>query len=429
MNRLLRIAWREYLAYVRTPGFWLSILLLPVGISTYALAPMLMARSTPTAQVAVVDFSGRGLEAPVGAALAALRAGGRPQARLVAAPGGPFVDAAEATRTLRDYLRGSRELPGGGRLEAAAILRPAGDTVAVDFWSRNVADRSLENTVGLAVQTSLRRQALEKQGVSPEVLSSIDSLSPSVADFSPKAERGRVALKDRLPGIAGFAMGMLLWMVVLTGAGMLLNSVIEEKSSRILEVLLSSCSVPEIMGGKILGVAAVTGTVLAFWMTIAGTLVAIRSPVVAGEVLGILIAHGLWAYFILYFLGGYLMFATLYVCVGAFCESTREAQTLLGPMMILMSVPLIFMSQALTQPDAPLLRTLSWIPPFTPFMMAARAASDPPLWQVAATAIMMFAVTGLELWVAIPAFKSGALATGRFELKTFVASLARRGRD
>src|SRR5665213_2473151 len=387
MNRLLRIAWREYLAYVRTPGFWLSILLLPVGISTYALAPMLMARSTPTAQVAVVDFSGRGLEAPVGAALAALRAGGRPQARLVAAPGGPFVDAAEATRTLRDYLRGSRELPGGGRLEAAAILRPAGDTVAVDFWSRNVADRSLE------------------------------------------AERGRVALKDRLPGIAGFAMGMLLWMVVLTGAGMLLNSVIEEKSSRILEVLLSSCSVPEIMGGKILGVAAVTGTVLAFWMTIAGTLVAIRSPVVAGEVLGILIAHGLWAYFILYFLGGYLMFDTLYVCVGAFCESTREAQTLLGPMMILMSVPLIFMSQALTQPDAPLLRTLSWIPPLTPFMMAARAASDPPLWQVAATAIMMFAVTGLELWVAIPAFKSGALATGRFELKTFVASLARRGRD
>jgi len=88
------------------------------------------------------------------------------------------------------------------------------------------------------------------------------------------------------------------------------------------------------------------------------------------------------AYFALYFVGGYLMFATLYVTIGAFCESNREAQTLLGPMMILMSVPMIFMSQAITRPDAPLLQTLSWIPPFTPFMMAARVASDPPIWQV-----------------------------------------------
>jgi ABC-2 type transport system permease protein len=88
---------------------------------------------------------------------------------------------------------------------------------------------------------------------------------------------------------------------------------------------------------------------------------------------------------------------------------------------------MIFMSQAITKPDAPLLQVLAWIPPFTPFMMAARVASEPPLWQVAATCLLMFAVTGLELWVAIPAFRSGALATGRFELKTFLRSLARRG--
>ena len=71
-------------------------------------------------------------------------------------------------------------------------------------------------------------------------------------------------------------MGMLLWMVVFTGAGMLLNSVIEEKSSRILEVLLTSASVPEIMAGKILGVAAVTATVLGVWLTIGGVGLALR---------------------------------------------------------------------------------------------------------------------------------------------------------
>ena len=120
------------------------------------------------------------------------------------------------------------------------------------------------------------------------------------------------------------------------------------------------------------------------------------------------------------------MFATLYVTLGAFCESPREAQTLLGPMMIIMSIPLVFMSQALTRPDAPLFTVLSFIPPFTPFMMVARVATDPPLWQVAATFALMAGTTALELWVAVPAFRSGALTSGRFELKTFLAGLTRR---
>ncbi len=423
MSRLIKIALREYLAYVRTPGFWLSILLLPVGISAYGLAPILMARSTPVPTLAVVDFSGRGLEGDIDKAVSARGDLGQPLARVVAAPGAPFTSPAQAVARLKPALAR------GGPLEAAAILRPSGDSVAIDFWSRNVSDRSVQGAVEAAVGSALRRERLRAAGVDPAVLASIDRVSPRLIEFSPGSDSGRVALKDRLPGIVGFAMGMLLWMVVLTGAGMLLNSVIEEKSSRILEVLMSSASVPEIMGGKILGVAAVTGTVLAFWLSIAAAVLIIRFPAIAGDLASILMANGLWAYFGLYFIGGYLMFATLYVTIGAFCETTREAQTLLGPLMILMSVPLVFMSQALTRPDAPLLAALAWFPPFTPFMMAARVATNPPLWQVAATAALMFALTGLELWVAIPAFKSGALATGRFDVRHFLRSLAVRGRD
>jgi ABC-2 type transport system permease protein len=422
MSRLIRIALREYLAYVRTPGFWLSILLLPLGIAAYASAPVLMERSTPIPRLAVADFTGRDLTAAVVSSLAAAGPGPRPRARLVSPTGAPFADAAEAVRRLRPTL-----LAHDDGLEAFVIIRPEGQSASIDFWSRNIADRSLERAVSEAVAGALKRQRLTEAGVDHGLLAQIDSLSPRVTDYSPKAATGKVALKDRLPGIVGFAMGMLLWMVILTGAGMLLNSVIEEKSSRILEVLLSSASATEIMAGKILGVAAVTATVLGFWLTIAGTVLGLRFPDVAADLVQALFAHGLWAYFALYFIGGYLMFATLYVTIGAFCESNREAQTLLGPMMILMSVPMIFMSQAITKPDAPILQVLAWIPPFTPFIMSARVASEPPLWQVAATAALMAAVTGLELWVAIPAFRSGALATGRFELKTFVRSLVRRG--
>jgi ABC-2 type transport system permease protein len=95
-------------------------------------------------------------------------------------------------------------------------------------------------------------------------------------------------------------------------------------------------------------------------------------------------------------------------------------------MMIIMTAPLLFMIQSLTHPDAPLLRILTWVPIFTPFMMAARAASGPPAWEVVATGLLMFGVTSLELWVAIPAFKTGALSTGRFQLKTFFGALAQR---
>ncbi len=434
MTRLLMIARREYLAYIRTPGFWLSLLLLPVGLSSIVLAPMVMARSTPVPAVTVVDFTGLNLRGPVARALAAptpaeptATGGAKAMGQLVDPPVANLANPADATTRLKPFLAGERPLPDGGRLDTAVILAPAGDTVTVSLWSRNVADPALERAVNEAVRHAMRRDRLRRQGIDEHTLAAIDALTPNVTDYSPRASAGVVTLKDRLPAFAGFAMGMLLWMVVLTGAGMLLNSVMEEKSSRILEVLLTSASTIEIMAGKILGVAAVTGTVLVFWMTIGGVLLTARSPSLAADVASILLTNGRWAYFGLYFIGGYLMFATLYVTIGAFCETSREAQTLLGPMMIIMSMPLLFMSQALTHPDAPLLVGLTWVPLFTPFMMAARAASDPPAWQVAATAALMAGVTALELWVAVPAFKSGALATGRFDIRAFFGSLARRG--
>jgi ABC-2 type transport system permease protein len=428
VSRLFKIAWRDYIAYIRTPGFWLSIILMPVGFGLFGFAPFLMQRSTPVPLVAVADFTGKAYTAQIAEAFKPAAGDDRPEGRLVATPGGPFATPAQASSVLRAYVSGERTVAGGRPLDAAVIIKPTGSGVAVDVWSRNVADPSLEATVRRAVAEGMRREALDRAGIKESALKAIDRLAPEVAVYSPRTSSA-VSLKDKLPGVAGFAMGMLLWMVVLTGAGMLLNSVIEEKSSRILEVLLSSASVPEIMGGKILGVAAVTSTVLAVWVTIGGVALSVRFPDVARDLASILLAKGMIGYLALYFVGGYLMFAALYATVGAFCETTREAQTLLGPMMILLSIPVLFMTQAITHPDAPILATLSWVPIFTPFMMAARAASDPPLWQIAGTAAVMIGMTALEFWLAIPAFKSGALSTGRFELRSFFAALVRRGRD
>jgi ABC-2 type transport system permease protein len=180
------------------------------------------------------------------------------------------------------------------------------------------------------------------------------------------------------------------------------------------------------MGGKILGVAGVAATVLGVWLSIGGALLIALQPHVAGDVVAALMERGLLLYFAFYFIAGYLMYATLFITVGAFCETTREAQTLLGPMMILLSVPMVFLTQTIAHPDAPLLQALSWVPLFTPFLMAARVASEPPAWQIFGTGALLVAVIALELVVAVRAFRAGALSSGAFDIRRFFASLAGR---
>jgi ABC-2 type transport system permease protein len=412
MMRLLRIAGREYGAYVRTVGFWLSMLMMPaIGALTIG-APTWLEKHSPPQLVAVIDQTGQGFDRAVVASLRAARpapeiASVRPD------PDKPLTGQVKAWLT-----------DGARPLTAVAVIHGAGEAISIDFWSNNVTDRSLERQVREAVADALRDRRLTASGVSLADLQAARALTPKLTAFSPKAAAaGKVGLRDRLPGIVGFGAAMLLWMMILTGAGILLNSVIEEKSSRVLEVLLASASVPEIMFGKILGVAGVTMTVLGVWAGVGGTLLYSFQPAIAADVAAVLMGQGLVFYFLFYLVGGYLMYAAIFTAVGSFCETTREAQTLLGPIMALLTIPVIFLTQAIRRPDSPLLETLSWFPPFTPFLMTARAASEPPLWQVLGTGALMALTVALVVWISGRAFRAGALSTGKIDLKGLIARI------
>jgi ABC-2 type transport system permease protein len=145
-----------------------------------------------------------------------------------------------------------------------------------------------------------------------------------------------------------------------------------------------------------------------------------------GEVGAAVMTHGLAIWFALFFGLGYLMYASVFAAIGAFCETVREAQTLLGPIMILISLPVMFLTMALEHPDAPLIVALSWIPPFTPFLMTARLASGPPLWQLLGALTLMAATTAAVVWLCARAFRAGALSTGKLELKRLAAGLLGR---
>jgi ABC-2 type transport system permease protein len=423
VNRALLIARREYIAFVRTVGFWLSICLMPLGLVAVIVFTGMAAKTAPTPKLAIVDFTGAGY----GAELTNSVSSGPARPAVVVPAPDAYVGPSDAALRIKPFLSGETTTPHGDRLDAVAILKGPKDHPSLDLWTRNINEPGLQAQLSEGLADAARKARLAEAGLSPAAIAALDASEPAVTQFSPRSEAGRVSMRDRLPSIAGFAMGVMLWSLILTGAGILLNSVIEEKQNRILEVLLTSASAPEIMGGKILGAAGVTATALLVWASIAGTAFGARNPEVVAQVAGLFFGKGLAFYFLLYFVGGYLMYATLFTTIGAFCETPREAQTLLGPLMILLTVPLVFMGQAVTRPDAPLLQALSWFPPFTPFLMAARAASGPPLWQVAGTTAVMFATTAFELYIAGRAFRTGALANGRFDLSLFVAGVTGRG--
>jgi len=197
--------------------------------------------------------------------------------------------------------------------------------------------------------------------------------------------------------------------------------VIEEKSNRVLEVLLSSASTSEILAGKVLGVAGITLTVLGAWGGLGAFLLYNAFPGIAHDLVSVLTENGLAFYLGLYLIGGYLMYAVLFAAIGAFCETPREAQTLLGPVMIVLAIPIVVMNVAIRTPDMPILKILSWVPFFTPFLMTARAPTEPPLLEIIGTLAAMAVTAALMVWLASKAFRAGALSTAKLDWKSVLA--------
>lgn len=483
MKRALLIARREYLAYARTVGFWLSLLALPAFAVLGGAIPLLMQRAEPVHAVALIetpaDEEGN-LAQVLRNALAVQRERAVAEAMRNASVAEAGLDGAEAVRRLaeeqgaqaglaelrrvapragasfsppRESLRivetpealidlaraedprsvvtpwfgGERLLPDGERLDAVVILARNDGAPSAVVWAARATDRTVEFAVRDALTEVNRGEALENAGVDPGLIRQVDQFRPQVQVFSPASvSGGEVSLRDRLPGVIGFVLGFLLWSLVITGASMLMNSVMEEKASKVLEVLLSSASPTEILAGKVLGVAALTGTVLLAWGTLAMGGFAALIPEIGADVASVLLKDGLVFYLFAYLVGGYLMYAVMFAAIGAFCETPREAQTLIGPIMMLLIVPLLVMQMAIRNPDATVVKVLSWVPLFTPFLMSARAPSGPPLIEILGTIAAMAATVVFVTWLSGRAFRSGALSGVKLDWKSLGRVLKRQ---
>lgn len=462
MRHTYLIARREYLSYVATPGFWISLAFVPIFMLLGIAVPLLLEQATPARYFAIIDDTGRyapaieaklesdrtdmaravlkGLEQVPGQADGAAKA-------LAILDGGGSIEAAQAVagqqaRTafsalkeshvlvpaparsqdaLRPYLVGDKQidLPDGPKpLYAAAFIREGENgSVSIDYWSAAITETSLKNLINGAVRNEMRNEAFARAGLGADIVHLINEIEPKLSSLSPEkaAEDAEVTASDRAPFFVAVFLAFILWSVVFSVANMLLTSTIEEKSGKVLDSLLSAAPVRALLSGKLLGVAAVSFTLLAGWAVAGGIATTIAGQFVSADngglsvILGAVADPGLILPFFGYFVFGYLMFGAVFLALGSLCETLQEAQTLMSPLIFILMVPMIALAFVMRDPESPILAYLSWVPLFTPYIMLARLPTDPPAFEIIGTTLVMLVTTFLVLWAATKVFQAGAM--------------------
>jgi ABC-2 type transport system permease protein len=208
-----------------------------------------------------------------------------------------------------------------------------------------------------------------------------------------------------IPG--GFML--LLWVTVFSSANQLLTTTIEEKSSKVMEVLLSAVSPGELLSGKIFGQAIVSLVMMVMYGGLAVSALAVMTML---DFLPVWLA----LLFVAYFVMAYFTIAAMMAAAGSAVNDLREVQTLAGPIMTVMVVPLLLWSPIVEHPNGMLATITSFVPTLTPFIMVVRcaAATDPvPAWQIVASLVWGFAVMAVAFWLAARIFRVGVLMQGK----------------
>lgn len=310
-----------------------------------------------------------------------------------------------------------------GRSEIFAYFVIGPDPVAgpegCKYVSNNLTDRDLPRWFERLATAEVRQRRIAQEGLDPEIAGWIqDRLDFEERKIGERGGEEEVAMQDKVRQWAPLAFTYLLWIAIFTSAQMLLTSTIEEKSARIIEVLLSSVSAFELMAGKIAGVAGAGLTVVASWAFFIGGAILVV-PLVTGnpEAVSMLRDVGadppLLLAFVIYFVLGYLFYAAILVGIGSVCTSLKDAQNLMLPVMIPMMVAIFALVPIGRDPNGTFAQIMSFIPPFTPYVMMNRAGGPPPTWQYLATTVLLLAAIYLAVAGAARIFRIGILMTGK----------------
>ena len=423
MRKFLAVLKREYIQRVRAKMFIVSTILLPLVMSLFGIVPavILSIDAGGPMRVAVMDQTGKmygrlqsaiASDEPAAEEAEQNRPGPQMPGRAFQLESVPSVgpDASEQRAKLEARVR-AKELDGYLILPPDFLQRGK-----AEFFSNNPGDVLSGRLLQAALNRAVREQRLIEANVDTQTRQAL---------FQPvdlQSVRAGASGEERDSGggrfVLVFAVGFIMYLAILMYGQVILGAVIEEKETRIAEILFSSVKPFTLMMGKLVGVSLVALTQLAIWATafsafaLYGVNLLASRGLKATSIPNIPFSH--YIYFGLFFLLGYFIYATIYALVGSMVTTTQEGGQLAMPIILILVVSFYLFLPVSRSPDSSFSFWISMVPFSAPVAMLVRIVTQtPPFWQIALSLAIGFGSVVLIMWFASRIYRVGMLMYGK----------------
>ena len=415
MKKTFVILKREYLSRVKTRGFIIATLLMPVLIVFMTTFPAFFAKLNveKPKRIAVVDLTGR-IFVPFSAALMDARRNekGEPLYK----PRQISIDQRNLEQTKSEII----PLIQNGTFDALVIIpRDVFESNFFELYAKNVGNYAFNTTIERFLSNVITDIRLNESGLDTELIKELSGYSRAMTfNVGDKGETKRESGSARF-GVIYF-MVFTLYMALIMYGVFVMRGIIQDKTSRVMEVVVSSVRPFQLMTGKVLGIGAMGLTQLAIWAVFSGmasayglALVKMFNPSLEDLVMPS-ITISLLLSFIIYFLMGYFLYATLFAGLASIVNSEDEAQQLQWGIIALLVLSFMLMIVVIRGPDGTAATVLSLFPFFSPILMFARIAMNAaPAWQIIVSMILTMATIVGLMWIVSRIFRVGILMYGK----------------
>ena len=426
MTKLLAVIKREWLQRIRAKMFIITTVLLPSAMVLFGIAPALVLSidSGNVLRIVVVDGTGklfsrlktslRGVDAAASDPEVDVRTRAN---KMAAGRSSDFIleELQASGRSEGDIKSDLETRLRAKEIDAYLILPPdLMQTSKAQFFRRNTSDVMSTRKIREALDDVVRTQRLIDAKVDARTMNELDRS----VDFETTKVSGTGSERDAGGGFAlVFAVGFIMYISVLLYGQIVLGAVIEEKETRIAEVLFSSVRPFTLMIGKLLGVSLVALTQLAIWGAAFAAIALYGVSVLSPRGIPVLLPSVpivFYVYFVLFFLVGYFVYATMYALLGSIVTTPQEGGQAAMPIIMLLVVSFYLFVPVSRNPDSSLAFWLSMIPFFAPTSMLVRIVSQtPPFWQIALSLLIGFATAAALTWIAAKIYRVGMLMYGK----------------
>ena len=410
MNKVFTIIRREYLTRVKSRGFLIWTILTPLLAAALMLGPSLFAgRFSSKTKLVFIDPSGDSeLFVRVTAQLN--------DGEIFVGHYATQLEIPSATATIETLKQTFSEQIKAGKLDGYVVLPPdvALPGGKLEIHTPSLRDNFWQNRLRNAFNAVVLERRLAKQGIAAERVKELTQPLESVTISESNSADGK-ADNSRQAFFLGLGLIVVFYAMMIFYGTFVMRGVIEEKQSRIIEVLLSSIRPIELMAGKLIGIGLVSLTQVVIWLTVSALLSATTAlPLFAlsSSVPGLKLST--MAFFLLFFVLGYFLYSTFYLIVGALVSAEEDAQSMQFPVIVSIVIPMLLLESVLRQPNSTSSVTLSLIPLFSPILMFARTiVQTPPWWQIALAVALLLATIFAAVWLAAKIYRVGVLMYGK----------------